>query len=123
MTFIQRRINVDATSWRCIDVEATLCKRHVLAGHMPDQIVIPHRCFCLFVLRFLRPGQSNWDISSWFILPNHTYTGQAYSSKRLTSICTFFRQKDSTQFRLGMRNSDKFKPTPIQHFSTLAQIL
>ena len=25
MSFIQRRLNVDATSWRCIDVEATLC--------------------------------------------------------------------------------------------------
>ena len=31
MTFIQRRLNVDATSRRCIDVEATLFKRHVLA--------------------------------------------------------------------------------------------
>ena len=32
MTLIQRRLNVDATSWRCIDVDATLCKRHVPAG-------------------------------------------------------------------------------------------
>ena len=32
MTFIQRRLNVDATSWRCIDVEQTLYKRHVPAG-------------------------------------------------------------------------------------------
>ena len=32
MTFIQRRLNVDATSGRCIDVEATLYKRHVPAG-------------------------------------------------------------------------------------------
>ena len=30
--FIQRRINVDATSWRCIDVIATLYKRNMLAG-------------------------------------------------------------------------------------------
>ena len=32
MTLIQRRLNVDATSWRCIDVEPTLYKRHVPAG-------------------------------------------------------------------------------------------
>ena len=32
MPFMQRRLNVDATSWRCIDVEATLHKRHVPAG-------------------------------------------------------------------------------------------
>ena len=32
MTFIQRRFNVDATSWRCINVEATLYRRHVSAG-------------------------------------------------------------------------------------------
>ena len=32
MTSIQRRLNVDATSWRCIDVEAMLYRRHVSAG-------------------------------------------------------------------------------------------
>ena len=32
MTLIQRCLNVDATSWRCIDVELTLYKRHVPAG-------------------------------------------------------------------------------------------
>ena len=32
MTFIQHRLNVDATSWRCIDVEATLYRRHVPVG-------------------------------------------------------------------------------------------
>ena len=32
MTFIQGRINVDATSRRCIDVDATLYKPHVPAG-------------------------------------------------------------------------------------------
>ena len=31
MTLIQRRLNVDATSWRCIDVAATLYNRHVPA--------------------------------------------------------------------------------------------
>ena len=32
MTLIQRRLNVDATSWRCIHVESTLYKRHVPDG-------------------------------------------------------------------------------------------
>ena len=32
VTLRQRRINVDATSWRCIDVDTTLYKRHVPAG-------------------------------------------------------------------------------------------
>ena len=32
MTFIQRRLKVDATSQHCIDVEATLYKRHVPTG-------------------------------------------------------------------------------------------
>ena len=36
MTFKQRRLNVDATSWRCIDVEATLYRRHVSARHYPS---------------------------------------------------------------------------------------
>ena len=32
MTLIQRRLNVDATSWHCIEVELTLYKHHVPAG-------------------------------------------------------------------------------------------
>ena len=32
MTFIQSRINVEATSGRCVDVNATLYKRHVPVG-------------------------------------------------------------------------------------------
>ena len=32
MTFIQRRINVDATSWRCMDVNATMYKGYVRIG-------------------------------------------------------------------------------------------
>ena len=35
MTLITRRLNVDATSWRCIDVEPTLYKSHVPAGMCP----------------------------------------------------------------------------------------
>ena len=34
----------------------------------------------------LRPSQPNGVMSSAVSLPNHTFTGQAYSSKRLTSI-------------------------------------
>ena len=33
MTFKQRRINVDATSWRGIDVNAALYNRHVPLGN------------------------------------------------------------------------------------------
>ena len=33
MTFIQRRFYVEATSLRCIDINATLYKRHVPAGY------------------------------------------------------------------------------------------
>ena len=32
MMFIQRRLNVNATSWRCIDVEVTLYLRYVPTG-------------------------------------------------------------------------------------------
>ena len=34
----------------------------------------------------LRPSQPNGVMSSTVSLPNHTFTGQALSSKRLTSI-------------------------------------
>ena len=34
----------------------------------------------------LRPSQPNGVMSSAVSLPNHTFTGQAFSSKRLTSI-------------------------------------
>ena len=40
MTFIQRRTNVDATSWRCIDVNATLYKRHVPIRSLPFSDII-----------------------------------------------------------------------------------
>ena len=38
----QRRINVDATSRRCIDVDPTLYKRHMPAG-MFSPFLIPRR--------------------------------------------------------------------------------
>ena len=34
----------------------------------------------------LRPSQPNGVMSSTVSLPNHMFTGQAYSSKKLTSI-------------------------------------
>ena len=45
----------------------------------------------VFVIKFvcvevLRPSQPNGVMSSAVSLPNHTFTGQALSSKRLTSI-------------------------------------
>ena len=41
----------------------------------------------LFVcVEVLRPSQPNRVMSSAVSLPNHTFTGQASSSKRLTSI-------------------------------------
>ena len=52
--------------------------------------------FCLFAMwspidllvcvEVLRPSQPNGIMSSAVSLPNHTFTGQALSSKRLTSI-------------------------------------
>ena len=45
------------------------------------------RTLILFVcVEVLRPSQPNGVMSSADSLPNHTFTGQAYSSKRLTSI-------------------------------------
>ena len=42
---------------------------------------------CLFVcVEVLQPSQPNGVMSSAVSLPNHTFTGQALSSKRLTSI-------------------------------------
>ena len=45
-------------------------------------------CFIkLFVcVEVLQPSQPNGVMSSMVSLPNHTFTGQAQSSKRLTSI-------------------------------------
>ena len=40
MVLIQRRINVDATSWRCIDVNATLSQCCIPAGTVSDSLVM-----------------------------------------------------------------------------------
>ena len=42
--------------------------------------------FVLFCFEVLRPSQPNGVMSSAVSLPNHTFTGQAWFSKRLTSI-------------------------------------
>ena len=41
---------------------------------------------CFVCVEVLRPSQPNGVMSSAVSLPNHTFTGQAKSSKRLTSI-------------------------------------
>ena len=46
----------------------------------------PFGHFNLVCVEVLRPSQPNRVMSSAVSLPNHTFTGQAYSSKRLTSI-------------------------------------
>ena len=48
MTLMQRRRNVDATSWCCIDVEATLCKRYVLTGNSVKSLIVVHKRFDSF---------------------------------------------------------------------------
>ena len=42
--------------------------------------------FLLVCVEVLRPSEPNWVMSSAVSLPNHMFSGQAYSSKRLTSI-------------------------------------
>ena len=44
------------------------------------------RCRMFVCVEVLRPSQPNGVMSSAVSLPNHTFTGQALSSKRLTSI-------------------------------------
>ena len=53
MTLIQRRLNADATSWRCIDIEPTLYKRHVPTGLSISIILLQKKTsFFLFFLLF-----------------------------------------------------------------------
>ena len=42
--------------------------------------------FLFICVEVLQPSQPNGVMSSAVSLPNHTFTGQAWSSKRLTSI-------------------------------------
>ena len=56
--------------------------------HNPETKINPEVSHpCLFVcVEVLRPSQPNGVMSSAVSLPNHTFTGHARSSKRLTSI-------------------------------------
>ena len=82
MAILQRRINVDATSRRCIDVDATLSQSYVSTERdfvifMKLKIYHIYR-ICLFVcVEVLRPSQPIGVMSSAVSLPNHTFTGQA----------------------------------------------
>ena len=50
-------------------------------------LILSSRYFTVrFCVEVLRPSQPNQVMSSTVSLPNHTFTGQALSSKRLTSI-------------------------------------
>ena len=52
-----------------------------------ERLNVKQRRYCLFVcVEVLRPGQPNEVLSSAVSLPNHTFSGQAWSSKRLTNI-------------------------------------
>ena len=52
-----------------------------------DQSQLGLATFFSFVcVEVLRPSQPNGVMSSAVSLPSHTFTGQAWSSKRLTSI-------------------------------------
>ena len=59
-------------------------------GYLPsthDTLITPCSDICLFVcVAVLRPRQPNGVMSSAVSLPNHTFIGQAKSSKQLTSI-------------------------------------
>ena len=64
----------------------------------------------LFVcVEVLRPSQPNGVMSSAVSLPNHTFTGQALSSKRLTSIVHIL-SPENNQFltELSARSMSKF---------------
>ena len=61
MTFKQRRLNVDATSWRCIDVEATLYSRHVSAGFVLSNNPVTSRS---------QSGRfTNWEVAPVCTIP------------------------------------------------------
>ena len=47
----QRRINVDATSWRRIGVKTTLFRRHLPAG--PDLSYLPSEGYDIYLLHFV----------------------------------------------------------------------
>ena len=106
ITFIQRRLNVDATSWRCIDVEATLYRRHVSAGmftYIPNYLPT---CSIASVFRssliFLNNYIGNYCVQlnnnkkknkkkkkKHFKLIQHWGTIQVFSIEQLNSLTAF----------------------------------
>ena len=71
MTFIQRRFNVDATSWRCIDVEATLYLRYMPAGfdstHIKSIFNVRNQCQFTYSPMKIRIifYSKDWKESDW----------------------------------------------------------
>ena len=63
--------------YRCTRCEGTACP---LDGRPQKEVQV------FVCVEVLRPSQPNGVMSSAVSLPNHTFTGQALSSKRLTSI-------------------------------------
>ena len=60
---------------------------------------VGHDGCCLFVcIEVLRPRQPNGVMSSAVSLPNHTVTGQIWSSKRLTSTMHILSSKKTDNF-------------------------
>ena len=70
------------------EIRKILCGYPLLSGAMYNMVQrwIPkmYRLYCLFVLRFYGPVNPMGLCRAR--LPNHTFTGEAYSSKGLTSI-------------------------------------
>ena len=65
MASIQRHLNVDATSWRCIDIEVTLYRRHDVAATLRWRCI---NVMCLFGMdahiRSYVFSRYDWDDSS-----------------------------------------------------------
>ena len=83
MTFIQQRLNVDATSWRCIDIEVTLYKRPVTTGIALDKVLFFNQnmsIFFLFVLKNICCGysleMSQWGTSNEYPQDNYVFMGE-----------------------------------------------
>ena len=78
MTLIQRLLNVDATSWRCIDVGPTLFKRHVPAGSLAaTQLQVSYSAMDCELLVALDTASENTH-SSLYLSLNTAYPSRAF---------------------------------------------
>ena len=70
---------------------------HCLLSHVSLIFGIKYGIFVLFVcVEVLQPSQTSRVMSRVVSIPNHTFTGQALSSKRLTSIVhSLLRETDN----------------------------